>query len=58
MELSLDKSATLTITKDKVTQTDYMNLPNNNLKGLNFEQSYKYLYRCTQVKKKTSWEYN
>ena len=32
MEFGLDKCATLTITKGKVTEAEGMNLPNNNIK--------------------------
>ena len=37
IEFSLDKSATFTITKGKVTETQGMNLPINNIKGLNLD---------------------
>ena len=65
MEFGLDKCATLAITKGKVTQTEGLNLPNNNIKGLNLDETYKYLgilqaddIKHKQVKKKTSTEYN
>ena len=38
MESGLDKCATLTITKGRVTETEGMNLPNNNIKGLNLDE--------------------
>ena len=37
MEFGLDKCAALAITKGKVTETEGMNLPNNNIKGLNLD---------------------
>ena len=43
MEFGLDKCATLAIIKGKVTETQGMNLPNNNIKGLNLDETYKYL---------------
>ena len=43
MEFGLDKCATLAIIKGKVTETQDMNLPNNNIKGLNLDETYKYL---------------
>ena len=43
MEFGLDKCATLAIIKGKVTETQGMNLPNNNIKGLNLDDTYKYL---------------
>ena len=43
MEFGLDKCATLAISKGKVTETEGMNLPNNNTKGLNLDETYKYL---------------
>ena len=43
MEFSLDKCATLAISKGKVTDTEGMNLPNNNTKGLSLDETYKYL---------------
>ena len=43
MEFGLDKCASLTFIKDKVTETQGMNLPNNNIKGLNLDETYKYL---------------
>ena len=42
IEFGLDKCATLAITK-KVTKTEGMNLPNNNIKELNLDETYKYL---------------
>ena len=60
IEFDLDKCATLTITKGKVTETEGMNLPKNNIKGLNLDETYKYLgilqaddFKHTQVKKIT-----
>ena len=60
MEFGLDKCATLAIIKGKVIETQGMNLPNNNIKGLNLDESYKYLgilqaddIKHKQVKKKT-----
>ena len=65
MEFGLDKCATLAITKGKVTETEGMNLPNNNIKGLNLDETCKYLgilqaddIKHTLVKKKTLNEYN
>ena len=43
MEFSLDKYASLAITKGKVTETEGMSLPNNNIKGLNLDETHKYL---------------
>ena len=43
MKFGLDKCATLAIIKGKVTETQGMNLPNNNIKGLNLDETYKYL---------------
>ena len=43
MEFGLDKCATLAIIKGKVTEAQGMNLPNNNIKGLNLDDTYKYL---------------
>ena len=43
MEFGLEKCATLAITKDKVTETQGMNLPNSNIKVLNLDETYKYL---------------
>ena len=43
MEFGLDKCATLAIIKSKVTETQGMNLPNSNIKGLNLDETYKYL---------------
>ena len=48
MEFGLDKCATLTITKGKVTETEGMNLPNNNINGLNLNETYKYLQSFKQ----------
>ena len=65
MEFGLDKRATFAITKGKVTETQGMNLLNNNIKGLNLDETYKYLgillaneIKHTQVKKKTLNEFN
>ena len=65
MEFDLDKCATLIIIKGKVTQTQDMNLPKNNIKRLNLDETYKYLdilqaddIKHKQVKKKTISEYN
>ena len=65
MEFGLDKCATLAIMTDKVTETQGMNLPNNNIKGLNLDETYKYLgilqaddIKHKQVKKKTLCKYN
>ena len=43
MEFGLDKCALLAIIKGKVTETQGMNLPNNNIKRLNLDETYKYL---------------
>ena len=65
MEFGLDKYATLAIIKGRVTETQGMNLPNNNIKGLNLDEIYKYLdilqaddIKHKQVKKKILSEYN
>ena len=65
MEFGSEKCATLAITKGKVTETEGMNLPNNNIKGLNLDETYKYLgilqaddIKHTQVKKKILSDYN
>ena len=65
MEFGLDKCATLAIIKGKVTETQGMKLPNNNIKGLNLDETYKYLdilqaddIKHKQVKKKILSEYN
>ena len=65
IEFGLDKCATLAIIKGKVTETQGMNLPNNNIKGLNLNETYKYLdilqaddIKHKQVKKKTLSVYN
>ena len=65
MEFGLDKYASFAIIKGKVTETQGMNLPNNNIKGLNLDETYKYLgilqaddIKHKQVKKKTLSEYN
>ena len=65
MEFCLNKCATLAITKGKVTEIQGMNLPNNNIKGLNLDETYKYLgilqadnIKHKQVKKKALSEYN
>ena len=64
MEFGLDKCATLTIQRGSVVQTEGINLPNNNIRGLNLEESYKYLgilqaddIKHVQVKKKVASEY-
>ena len=60
MEFGLDKCATIAIIKGKIIETQGMNLPNNNIKELNPDESYKYLgilqaddIKHKQVKKKT-----
>ena len=65
MECGLDKYATLAIIKGKVAETQGMNLPKNNIKGLNLDETYKYLgilqaddIKHKQVKKKTLSKYN
>ena len=64
MEFGLDKCATLVITKGKDTETQSMNLPNNDITELNLNETYKYLsilqtdIKHTQVKKTTLSEYN
>ena len=63
MESGLEKCATLAIIKGKVKETQGMNLPNNNIKGLNLNETYKYLSilqadDIKQVIKKTLSEYN
>ena len=65
MEFCLDKCATLAIIKGKITETQGMNLPNNNIKGLNLDEIYKYLgilqaddIKHKQVEKKTLSEFN
>ena len=65
MELGLDKCATHAIIKGIVTETQGMNLPNNNIKGLNLDETYKYLsilqaddIKHKQVEKKKLSEYN
>ena len=57
MEFGLDKCATLAIIKGKVTGTVGMNLPNNNIKELLLDETYKHLsifqaddIKYTQVK--------
>ena len=64
MEIGLDKCATLTIKRGSVVQAEGINLPNNNIRGLNLEESYKYLgilqaddIKHVQVKKKAASEY-
>ena len=64
MEFGLDNCTTLAIIKGKVTETQGMHLPNNNIKGLNLDKTYKYLgilqaddIKHKQVKKKTLSEY-
>ena len=65
MEFGLDKCATLAIIKGNVTETQGMNLLNNNVKGLNLDETCKYLgilqaddIKHKQVKKKTLSEFN
>ena len=65
MEFGLDKCVALAIIKGKITETQGLNLPNNNIKGLNLDETYKYLgilqaddIKNKQVKKKTLSEYN
>ena len=65
MEFSLEKCATLAIFKGKVSKTQGMNLSYNNIKGLNLDETYKYLgilqaddIKHKQVKKKSLSEYN
>ena len=65
MEFGFDKCAKLTITYAKVSGIEGMNLPNNNIKELNLDETYKYLgilqandFKLTQVIKKTLSEYN
>ena len=65
MEFCLDKCTTLAITKGKVTEIRGMNLPNNNIKGLNLDETYKYLgilqadnIKHKQVKKKALSEFH
>ena len=59
MEFGLEKCATLVITKSKVTETQSMNLPNNDITELNLDETYKYLgilqtdIKHTQDKKTT-----
>ena len=43
MKFGLNKCATLAITKGKVTDTEGMNMSNNNIKGLDLDETYKYL---------------
>jgi hypothetical protein len=64
MEFGLEKCATLTIQRGSVVQTEGINMPNNNIRGLNLEESYKYLgilqaddIKHAQVKKKAASEY-
>ena len=64
MEFGLDKCATLTIQRRSVVQTEGINLPNNNIRGLSMEENYKYLgilqvddIKHVQVKKKAASEY-
>ena len=64
MEFGLDKRATLTIQRGSVVQTEDINLPNNNIRGLSMEESYKYLgilqaddIKHVHVKKKAASEY-
>jgi len=64
MEFGLDKCATLTMQRGSVVNTEGINLPNNNIRGLNLEESYKYLgilqaddIKHVQVKKKATTEY-
>ena len=39
MKFGLEKCVTLAITKGKVTETEGINLPNNNIKGLNLDET-------------------
>ena len=64
MEFGLDKCATLTMQRGSVVNTEGINLPNNNIRGLNLEDSYIYLgilqaddIKHVQVKKKATTEY-
>ena len=64
MEFGLYKCAILTIQRGSVVQTEDINLPNNNIRGLNLEESYKYLgilqaddIKHVLVKKKAASEY-
>ena len=65
MEFGLEKCATLTIQRGSMLQAEGINLPNNNnIRGLNLEESYKYLgilqaddIKHVQVKKKAASEY-
>ena len=64
MEFGLDKCATLTIKRGSVVQAEGINLPNNNIRGLNLEESYKYMgilqaddIKHVLVKKKVASEY-
>ena len=65
MEFSSDKCATLAIIKGKVTETQGMNLLNNNIERLNLNETYIYQgilqtddIKHKQVKKITLSEYN
>ena len=49
MEFDLDKCATLTIIKGKVAETQGMNLPYNNIKGLNLDKTYNTYVSFKQV---------
>ena len=58
MEFGLDTCATLAVIKGRVTETEGMNLPNNNIKGSNLDETNKYQgilqaddIKHTQVKK-------
>ena len=65
MEFGLEKCATLTMNRGKLSQTDGIELPQvGTMKGLGLEDSYKYLgileaddIKHAQIKKKTSAEY-
>ena len=64
MEFGLDTCSTLTIQRGSVVQTEGINKPNNNIRGLNLEESYKYLGILqadnivhVQIKKKAASEY-
>ena len=65
MKFGLDKCITLAIAKGKVAKMRGMNLPNNNITGLNLVETYKYLcglqtdvIKHMQDKKKTLNEFN
>ena len=65
MAFGSGKCATLIITQGIALQTEGINLPNKNIKGLNIDKTYKYLgilqasdIKYTQIKMRTSIEYN